>query len=143
MIPRRHFIGRSSTLAGALGFLPAEEAEGQTPTAQRVEPELRPIVDALDRLALELRLQRGFAEIGPVRDAQRLFLRQNGKLPDYIEVGADTWFAIHDWHVKWQQDLNLGLDASGRYTLLLLRTIVILRQDLPDRYVGQPYDTVR
>lgn len=143
MIPRRQFIGSSSTLAGALGILPAEAPEGEQPSAQRVDPELRPIVEALDRVAFELRLQRGFSEITAVRDAQKAYLKGNGKLPDFIEVGADIWFAIHDWHVRWQQDLNLGQDANGRYTILLLRTVVILRQDMPERFVGQPYDTVR
>ena len=143
MIPRRHFIGSTSTLAGALGIPPADDAEAQTASAQRGDPELRPIVDALDRVASELRLQRGFSEITAVRDAQKAFLKTNGKLPDFIEVGTDIWFAIHDWHVRWQQDLNLGQDANGRYTILLLRTAVILRQDMTDRFIGLPYDTAR
>ena len=143
MIPRRRFIGTSSTLAGVLGILPEEDAEAQTTSAQRRVPELRPVVDALDRMALELRQQRTFSDLVLVRDAQKAFLKANGKLPDFIEVGATIWFAIHDWHVKWQQPINLGRDASNRYTILLLGTLVILRPDMPDIFMGLPYDAIR
>ena len=143
MIPRRRFIGGSATLAGALGTLATADVEVDAASPQRVDPDLRPVVDALDRLRDELRQQRGFAEILPVRDAQRVFLRANGKLPDFIEVGADVWLAIHDWHVRWQQPLQLGRDVSGRHTVLLLQTVVILRPDVPVTFMGLPYDASR
>ena len=94
----------------------------------------------LDRIRGELQNQRQFIEISTVRDAQKAFLRVNGKLPDMIEVGPDTWFGAHDWHVRWQQPLDIGRDALGRYTLRLLGTLLILRAEMPGSYVGTPFD---
>jgi hypothetical protein len=142
MIPRRRFI-ETTALAGALGIAPAAEAQ-QAPPARVGDTDLRPVVEALSQIRTELAAHRAFAELSPVRDPQRQFLKQNGKLPDFIEVGSDIWFAIHDWHVRWQQPVAVGQDPSGRYyTIGLLRTVVIMRQDLPDRFVGLPYDTPR
>jgi hypothetical protein len=142
MIPRRRFI-ETTAFAGALGIAPAADAQQQAPPPRVVDPDLRPVVEALGQIRFELAAQHGFNELSPVRDPLRQFLKQNGKLPDFIEVGSDIWFAVHDWHVRWQQPLNLGQDPAGRYTIGLLRTIVIMRPDLPERFVGQPYDTPR
>jgi hypothetical protein len=79
-------------------------------------------------------------ELALVREAQKTFLRANGKMPDLIEVGWDMWFAAYDWHVRWQQPVNVGRDPTGRYTLLLFQTLLILRPEMPGGYVGVPYD---
>jgi hypothetical protein len=67
------------------------------------------------------------------------FLAANGKFPDCIEVGADVWWALHDWHVRWQQPITLGRDPIGRYTILLMQTIVIMRPESKNA-IGVPYD---
>ena len=70
-------------------------------------------------------------------------LRINNKLPDFIEVGVDVWFSVHDWHIKWQQPMTLGRDAGGRYTVVLLSTVMILRADMVPGYIGLPFDNPR
>ena len=47
---------------------------------------------------------------------------------------------MHDWHIRWQQPLTIGRDTNGRYTLLLMQTVVILRTDAQPTYIGLPYD---
>ena len=69
-----------------------------------------------------------------------MFLRGNGKLPDYIEVGTGLWFAAHDWHIRWQQPITMGRDAIGRVTLLLLSTLLMLRHDAQGNFMSLPYD---
>jgi hypothetical protein len=86
-----------------------------------------------------LRNERLFTELIAVREAQVRFLAANGKFPDFIEVGTDVWWALHDWHIRWQQPITLGRDAIGRYTILLMQTIVIMRPDMKDS-IGLPYD---
>lgn len=135
MVPRRQVM-----LGGVLGAVAAASA-GAEPAAQRGgDLDVSPIVQALDRIRNTIQNQHDFVEIGLVRDAQKTFLRVNGKLPDFIEVGSDVWFGAHDWHIRWQQPLNLGRDAAGRYTLLLFQTLLILRVEMPGNYVGIPYD---
>jgi len=137
MIPRRQVLG--GALAGSvLGALGEPELEAAAQNSDRVD--IQPIVRALNDLRTEVRTQRQFVEISTLRDAQLSFLRSNGKLPDYIDVGTDLWFAAHDWHIRWQQPLNVSRDASGRLTLVLLSTLLILRPEAQGNYISLPYD---
>ena len=124
MIPRRRVLGGALT-GGVLGALAEPELEAAVQNADRVD--VTPIVRALNDLRAEVRTQREFTEISALRDAQLTFLRSNGKLPDYIEVGTDHWFAAYDWHVRWQQPINLTRSVNGRLTLSLLSTLLVLR----------------
>jgi hypothetical protein len=144
MIPRRGLLG--SAALGLLGVIAGSddaEAVGATGDAEQdpaTERGLARVSDAIAQLRLELRTQRQFTELEPIREAQKQFLRANAKLPDFIEVGADLWFAVHDWHVRWQQPLTLGRDGLGRYTVLLNPTLVIMRAETIGSFLGQPYD---
>jgi hypothetical protein len=135
---RREVLG-GGVLAGVLGALNAEES-AQASQRRPEAADVGQIVDAIDKLRDTVAGLRGFPEIGSIRDAQRTFLRANLKMPDFIEVGAGPWFSLYDWHVRWQQQLNLGRDAQGRYTILFLGTTVILRADSPDAFMSLPYD---
>ena len=137
MIPRRQVLG-GALAGGVLGTLGEPELEAAAQNSDRVD--VQPIVRALNDLRTEVRTQRQFVEISTLREAQLTFLRSNGKLPDYIDVGTDLWFAAHDWHIRWQQPLNVSRDASGRLTLVLLSTLLILRPEAQGNYMSLPYD---
>ena len=137
MIPRRQVLG-GALAGGVLGALAEPELEAAAQSADRVD--VMPIVRALNDLRTEVRTQRQFAEISALRDVQLTFLRANGKLPDYIDVGTDHWFAAHDWHIRWQQPLNVSRDANGRLTLVLMSTLLILRPEAQGNYMSLPYD---
>jgi hypothetical protein len=87
-----------------------------------------------------LRAERQFKEIAPIRMAQKTFLRANGTLPELIELDADAWFAVYDWHVRWQQAPVEARDPQGRPTLTMNGTQIILRADVPGTYAGLPFD---
>ena len=134
MIDRRQLLegGLMGGVAGAFaGGGAAQRGDGR---------EAAEVVKAIDDLREEFRRQRQFTEIASIREAQLTFLRANNKLPDYIEVGADLWFAAYDWHVRWQQPLTISRDATGRTTLLLLATQLILRPDAQGNFMSLPYD---
>jgi hypothetical protein len=137
MIPRRHVLG-GALAGGVLGALTEPEVEAAAQSSDRVD--LAPIVRALNDLRGEVRVQRQFVEIATLREAQLVFLRSNGKLPDYIDVGTEHWFSAHDWHIRWQQPLNVSRDASGRLTLVLMSTLLILRPEAQPNYMSLPYD---
>lgn len=142
MVKRRDLLG-GGILGGLFGAFGASEAEATEPAAvQRQQPpeDFSEIVDSIEKLRRQIADQRVFTEIGPIREAQRVFLRANQKMPDFIEVGANHWFQLYDWHVRWQQQLNLGRDAQGHYTMLFMGTTVILRPDNQDGYISAPYD---
>jgi hypothetical protein len=75
-----------------------------------------------------------------VRDAMSLFLRANGKFPDYCEVGIAVFFDIYDWHVKNQRELSIGRQPDGRYGLQFMFTRLLLRHENDPGYVGTAYD---
>ena len=144
MIPRRGVLG--SAVLGVLGIVFGDRASAAEAGVAAAEGQPVPeraaerIAEAIAQLRLELRTQRQFTELDALRDAQKQFLRANAKFPDFIEVGPDHWFAVHDWHVRWQQPMTLGRDPLGRYTILLNATTVILRPDSLGTYISQPYD---
>ena len=135
---RRHLIG--SGVVGGLAGLFSDRAEAGEAAQSRGGADTRELVAAIEEIRDTLRAQQQFGEIAAVRDALQQFLRTNGKLPDLVEVSLERWFAVYDWHIKWQQPLTLGRDANGRYTVLLMQTAVILRTDTLPGFVGIPYD---
>ncbi len=139
MITRRLFgTGVFATVAGAAGG--AQAAETAAATGAQRERDLEEVVDQLREIRSVMERQHTFTEIADLREAQKGFLRQNGKLPDYIDVGSDIWFRAYDWHVRWQQPLQVGRDGQGRHTLLLLHTTLIMRPEVLSTYMSLPYD---
>jgi hypothetical protein len=138
MITRRLFGGG---LAAALstGYA-ANEAAAAAAGGAQADRDMSAVANALKDLLQEVQRQHAFTEIFTIREAQRTFLRQNGHLPEFIDVGSDVWFAVHDWHVRWQQPMMVGRDGQGRHTIALLQTSVVLRPDVLATFVSLPYD---
>ena len=67
-----------------------------------------------------------------------MFLRTTGKFPDFIEVGIDVWQQVYDWHVRYQQPLTVGRNAEGRYTIMLMATMVVMRVETHAGLCGDP-----
>ena len=144
MFSRRRLLGSGilGSVASAFAVSEAEPAAAQTARAAQDpgDGDGERIAAAVDRLRDELRGERAFTEISSLREAQKTFLRQNGKMPDFIDVGSDLWFAAYDWHVRWQQPIAIGRDATGRTTLALLQTTLVLRADSAGTFMSLPYD---
>ncbi len=141
---RRRLVG-VGVLGGVLSALASEKsvagsADGAPLLEQASDEGLARVAREITALRDELKTERQFTELAPIREAQRTFLRVNGKFPDYIEVGFDVWFAIHDWHVRWSQPLTVAKDGSGRYTITLNQTLIALRPDVLGGFIGIPYD---
>jgi hypothetical protein len=143
MFSRRRLIG-SGVLGSVATVISAGSAEPAAAASQASsgarDGDGERVAAALDRLREQLRSEQAFAEIAAVREAQKVFLRQNGKMPDFIDVGSDLWFAAYDWHVRWQQPIAIGRDANGRTTLQLLQTALVLRPESVASYLSLPYD---
>ena len=140
MISRRHVLG--GTTIGSLlasfgpGAEPAAAAVIQKDDAAAIEDVARTLKD----LNTELRRQNSFWELDAIRAPIQQFLRNTGKFPDFLEVGTDIWQQIYEWHVRHMQPFTIGRTTEGRYTIVLLATLCIMRTELPANYVGTPYD---
>jgi len=139
MIDRRQVL----TMGGLLGALapggsPEEGVGGGV--AQLSDRSAQDVISAIKAIGDRISAQQSFAEIVPIRKSQESFLRANGKFPDYMDVALDIWTNVYDWHVRLQQPLVLGRDATGRYTMMLGFTALVLRHDAAPNFIGIPYD---
>jgi hypothetical protein len=141
MVDRRQIM-TGGVLGSVLGVLGAESAEAsvQSGGGDQLERGLDRVVRAVDRLRESLDGQRAFPEIAAIRDVQKTYIRANNKVPDFLDVGIDVWYNVHDWHVRWQQPLQLSRDQLGRQALTLGGTILIMRPDVAPNFIGLPYD---
>lgn len=146
MVSRRSVLS-GSALGGIVASLApeAEAAPAGAQQTQRVSDEgmangLAQVVTALTQLREEIRRQDTFWELNSLRDPIRMYLRTAGKYPDFIEVGTDTWQQVYDWHVRYQQTPTIGRNPEGRYTIMLMATMLIQRVDVQPNYVGIPFD---
>jgi hypothetical protein len=151
MLARRRMLG-TTLFGGLLGSaIPASvsarsrtaaEAGPDEQTNQASERQLSEIADALKDLRKAMEAPQGaFVEILPIRQKQVDYLKATNKFPDFIDVGLDVWFAVHDWHIKHLQQPALGRDANGRYTMSVLGTQLVMRPDLVPTFISAPYDS--
>jgi hypothetical protein len=109
---------------------------------QQLSPQAaQDIVNALKDIKTAIAAGPSFVEIMAVRTKQMEFVKAQGKFPDFIDVGIDTWYAVHDWHIRLQQQLVFGRDSVGRYTLMLGFTALVLRPDAVASFISTPYDS--
>lgn len=80
-------------------------------------------------------------ELATIRQLQRDFLKGRGKFPDFIEIGVDIWDALMNWHVRTRQVPQVSRTADGRYAMAVFQSNLILRHDVSNSYIGQPYDS--
>ena len=143
MVHRRAVI-TGTVLGGALSALATPAAGNETAGGQaecrNSERLMEEVAKAVEAVRDELAREHSFWELGAVREQTRTFLRANGKFPDFLEVGSDVWQRVYDWHVRFQQPINLGRTADGRYTLLLLATTLVMRPDMAPGFIGLGYD---
>jgi hypothetical protein len=138
MIDRRQML----TVSGLLGAL-APAGEAAYGDAQMSDRSAADVISGLQKIGNALAAvaaQGSFDAILPLRTRQVDYLKANAKFPDFIDVGADVWMAVHDWHVRLQQPLTLGRDPLGRYTLMLGYTMLVLRPDVVSNFISAPYD---
>ncbi len=75
-----------------------------------------------------------------VRQQQRAWMMSTRKYPDFIEIGLDVWDNVYDWHVAYQQPLNVTRLADGRYAMSFMFTALLLRSDQNPDFVGYGFD---
>jgi hypothetical protein len=153
MLARRRMLG-TTLFGGLLGSaIPAAvsarsraaaeaEAGPSEQGTQMSDSQVTKIVDALKDVSRAIEAPpRAFVEILPIRQKQMDYLRSTNKFPDFIDVGLDVWFAVHDWHVRHLQQPALGRDANGRYTISVMGTQLVMRPDLVPGFISAPYDS--
>jgi hypothetical protein len=78
--------------------------------------------------------------VSQVRQQQRTWMTATHKYPEFIEVGLDVWDNVYDWHVVFQQPLNVTRLGDGRYAMAFMFTTLLLRPEVAPHYVSYPFD---
>ena len=134
-------ISRRDLLASSVGsgVLIAPGNAGASRDAERRRPLL---------LGNDLRTTRirravsvdGTEAIAHIRAAQRTYLKNSSRFPEFIDVGFDVFQSVMDWMIAVRQPVAISRLTDGRYTIVLFTSTIVLRPDFPDGYVGQGYD---
>jgi hypothetical protein len=138
----------SAAVDGRTGVeMAATEAAG---SAVSQSPELisaQALREIADDIAAVRRLMRD-AFIGPtvahgalveVRRQFGIFLKSNQKYPDYCEIGPAIFTDLYDWHVRYQQPIEISR-VDNRTAIRFMFTWLILRPEQADTFVGIPFD---
>jgi hypothetical protein len=144
MISRREVV-----TAGMLGTLstaavPALADAGQQPDAQAVAAGFSSVKSQLEELnrlvarAVASPLSTGL--VGEVRAKIELYLKTSGKFPEFCEVGTSVFYAIYEWHVIHQQQVQVTRLSEQRLMIQFMYTQLILRWENDSGYIGAPYD---
>jgi hypothetical protein len=75
-----------------------------------------------------------------VKNELMRYLKQNGRFPEYIDIGAGIFFDIYDWHIRQQQQIQITRLADQRMTIQFMFTQLVLRWENVENYVSQAYD---
>jgi hypothetical protein len=75
-----------------------------------------------------------------LRDRQRQFFRLNQRFPECIDVGIRVWENMQDWHIRNLRPLNINRGGDGRFQMEFIMSVLILKHELPENEIGQPYD---
>jgi hypothetical protein len=144
---RRAVVG-GTVLAGLSTLMSpaALAAEASAEAASAAAGDLEGVSDSIDRLRLTV--ERQFASVytdtwqgvARIRQQQHTWMRSTQKYPDFIEVGLDVWDNIYDWHVVYQQPVNMTRTSDGRYTMVFMYTTLLLRPDQALDFVGFAFD---
>jgi hypothetical protein len=144
MSRRRSLIG-----AGLLASLGAAAGASAAPTPDQERGSDEDVVRAIENVRAEVsRLRTELAPgtapaIGRIREQQRQYLKAQHSFPEFIDVGIGVWEEIYDWHVRFQQPLNISRRADGRYVLSFMQTLLVLRPEHVESYISAPYERER
>lgn len=77
--------------------------------------------------------------IAEVRRQFAIYLKGNQKYPDYCEIGPAVFTDVYDWHVRYQQPIEISR-VDNRTAIRFMFTWLILRPEQAEGYVGIPFD---
>lgn len=141
MITRREAMGAG--LFATLSPAPAEPAQNRDDAeAVRALRDIRSELDSVSGTLQQGLVGPGVAHgpIGLIRDRFTTHLRATGKFPDFLEIGAAVFYAVYDWHVRYNQQIQITRLAENRFAIQFMFTQLIVRWEQDANYLGVPFD---
>lgn len=138
MVERRNLVG-GGLVAGITAMM-APEAEAAAQRGDNTDALSRAVDDL--RQTIQSNYNNPWRVIAQLREQQRIWMRANYRYPDFIDIGIDIWEALYDWHVRFQQPLNVARMQDGRYVMSFMFTTFVMRPDQMPNYIGPPYENI-
>jgi hypothetical protein len=142
MISRREAMGAG--LFATLTTPPSAETVQSRDDAEAIRA-LKDIKGELDTISGTL--QQGLVgpgvapgPIGLIRDRYTIHLRANGRFPDFMEIGSAVFYAVYDWHVRYNQQIQITRIAENRFAIQFMFTQLIVRWEQDPGFLGVPFD---
>jgi len=135
MLSRRELIAGGAAITQSRA---AEAVAGQRDSGgnDATATELRSIRDVL----AALQNKAATPTVNQIRDRQRNFLRLNQRFPECVDVGIRVWERMQDWHIENGRVLTIQRAGDGRWQMDFILSVLVLKHELPENEVGQPYD---
>ena len=145
MISRRDVV-----TAGVLGTLTGTAIDAEPAPPAQDDAEVR---RALNQIQTQLARMTGTLEdglVGPavvhggfladIRNKYSIHLRSTGKFPDFLEVGTDVFYAVYDWHVRHNQQIQITRISEQRFAIQWMFTQLVVRFEVESKFIGIPFD---
>jgi hypothetical protein len=140
MVQRRDLVSGGLVAGLAATFMsPSAEAAAPDDDSQASARAINRFREAFERQFDEVYSSK-WRGVSRVRQQQRTWMLATRKYPDFIEIGLDVWDNVYDWHVAYQQPLNVTRIADGRYAMVFMFTTLLLRSDQNPDFVGYAFD---
>ena len=137
---------RDMLAAGLLGGLaPSGEGEVQNQSDVIMREGLKGVENSVD--AFKNSVEQGlrgnsmsYGGVGEVRKEIQRYLKSSGRFPEYLDIGVSIFYDIYDWHVRYQQQIQITRLADQRMVIQFMFTQLVLRWENAENYIGQAYD---
>lgn len=142
MISRREAMGAGlfatlSTPAAADGAQARDDGE-----SARALKDIRAELDTMGATLQQGLVGPGVAHgmVGSVRERYTIHLRATGKFPDFMEIGSNVFYVVYDWHVRYNQQIQITRVAENRFAIQFMFTQLIVRWEQDPNFLGVPFD---
>ena len=145
MVTRRDLV--TGTAVGALSSaaLATADVSAQSESNAQTVGVLREIQRSLTSIDSSLNTAFetnaiAFGSVPKVRQMFTEFVRANFKFPDYMEIGINIFYDLHDWHIKNNQPMQFSRVLENRLAIRFMFTTMVLRQEMDPNHLGVPFD---
>lgn len=145
MISRRDVV-----TAGVLGTLTGAAVDVEASPAVQDDAEIRKVLTQINSQLVGINGKLDAGLVGPevvhggfladIRNKYSVHLRSAGKFPDFLEIGTDVFYAVYDWHVRHNQQIQVTRISEQRFAIQWMFTQLVVRFEVESKFIGIPFD---
>jgi hypothetical protein len=133
-----------------LGTLTGAAVDVEASPAVQDDAELRKVLTQINSQLVGINGKLDAGLVGPevvhggfladIRNKYSVHLRSAGKFPDFLEIGTDVFYAVYDWHVRHNQQIQVTRISEQRFAIQWMFTQLVVRFEVESKFIGIPFD---